>query len=163
VVRAVLKLKSELILFIKNVNSQKTCALCRVLTPLTRRMYTLLLRPKHDISEVVILLIQSVDITPRSVFSITLHRFYKLLEPQSNSCFLVKEKACIFEKHHPMKTYGGMFHAFLTATLPAVEWSAFCVGCRIPRVSVPTCFWAEDYVGCSRSRPSGEQEGLYFC
>ena len=71
----------------------------------------------------------------------------------------------MFDKHHPMKTYGGMFHAFFTATLPAVEWPAFCIGRRIPPpgVSVPTCFWAGDCVGCNRSGPSEEQEGLYFC
>jgi hypothetical protein len=69
----------------------------------------------------------------------------------------------MFDKHRPMKTYGGMFHAFLTATLPAVEWSAFRVGRRVPQVSAPSCYWAGDCVGCSRSRPSGEEEDLYFC
>jgi hypothetical protein len=66
----------------------------------------------------------------------------------------------MFDKHHLMKTYGGMFHAFLTATLHAVEWSALRFGCHIPRISVPCCCWAGDCVGCSRSGPSGEQEGV---
>ena len=42
-------------------------------------------RQKHDISEMVILLIQEVD-NAQGLFSqiITLHRFYKLLEPHEN-------------------------------------------------------------------------------
>jgi len=113
----------------------------------------------------VILLIQKVD-NAQGQFSqiITLHIFYKLLEPHCQFVFLLKkEKACMFDKHHLMKTYGGMFHAFLTATLPAVEWSALRFGRRIPWVSVPTCYWAGDCLGCSRSGPSGEQEVVNFC
>jgi hypothetical protein len=108
----------------------------------------------------VILLIQKVG-NAQGLFSQVITPFLQTSGTTRQILVSVyKEKACMFDKHHPMKTYGGMFHAFLTATLPAVEWLAFRVGRRINRVSVPSCYWAGDCVGCSRSGASGEQEGL---
>jgi len=81
-------------MFIKNVNLQETCAQCKVLTSLTRCVYTLLLRQNMTFRRWVILLIQKVE-NAQGLFSqiITLHRFYRLLEPHCQICVsLQKEK-----------------------------------------------------------------------